>query len=62
MESHGKDAIILSHNTLSRRSNLNCLRASLPSENLRRADAAGAHIQASVIFYLGMQAAYVLTV
>lgn len=44
MKSHGKGVIILSHNTWSRRGNLNCLRASLPSENLPRADAARAHI------------------
>lgn len=44
MKSHGKGVIILSHNTWSHRGNLNCLRASLPSENLPRADAARAHI------------------
>lgn len=62
MHIHGKGVIKLSHNTLSRGSNPNCLRAILPSENLPCADAARAHTQASVIFYLGMQAAYVLTV
>lgn len=61
MQSHVKGVITISNNTLGHRGNLNCLRAILPSENLPCADAAGAHIQASVILYLGTQAAYVLT-
>lgn len=42
-KSHGKGAVILSHNTLSCRSNLTCLRAILPSENLLHANAAKEH-------------------
>lgn len=57
MQVCGKGVTIFSHNTLSCRSSPSCLRAILPSEHLLRA-----HIEAAVMFYLGVQAAYALTV
>lgn len=54
-QSHGKDVIMCSHNTLSCRSHLTYPRAILPSENLLHVSADEAHTWDPVIFYLGMQ-------